>query len=189
MRHTKTRKKNSTNLNKSLILKKVFFLAVLLTFVINTDSVLSQETLLATVVKVVDGDTLRIQGKSVPPTARRYKDGTLGVRLKGIDAPELTQPYGRESKTNLEKLILGKTVIIHISDLDRYGRIVGYVFFNGKNINLEQVKSGYAWAYIEYLERPYISEFYEAEKNARDKKIGIWKNPNPIPPWEYRKRR
>jgi endonuclease YncB( thermonuclease family) len=62
------------------------------------------------------------------------------------------------------------------------------VYLNGKNINLEQVKAGFAWAYAQFLDRPYASEFYNAEKEARKKKLGLWKESNPMPPWEWRKR-
>ncbi|MEM3647082.1 MAG: thermonuclease family protein [Thermofilum sp.] len=141
------------------------------------------------VVRVPDGDTIRLELPYSVPGVRTYKDGTIAVRLRGVDAPELSQPYGRESKAHLEGLVLGKTVRVEIKDIDRYGRIVGYVWVNGTNVNLEQVRKGYAWAYAEYLDRPYASEFYEAEKEARKNRLGLWRESNPTPPWEYRKRR
>jgi hypothetical protein len=52
---------------------------------------------------------------------------------------------------------------------------------------LEQVKRGFAWAYTEYLDSSYISEFYSVEKEARNKEKGLWKQANPTPPWEWRK--
>jgi endonuclease YncB( thermonuclease family) len=61
------------------------------------------------------------------------------------------------------------------------------VYVNGLNVNLEQVKRGYAWVYLEFLDRPYVSEFYSAEKEARSKGLGLWKQTNPTPPWEWRK--
>lgn len=57
------------------------------------------------------------------------------------------QRYGIESKENLSSLIENQFVFVKIIDIDRYGRVSGYVYINGKNINLEQVKSGYAWTY------------------------------------------
>jgi endonuclease YncB( thermonuclease family) len=120
--------------------------------------------------------------------AKLHKDGTISVRLRGVDAPEKDQAYGMEAKESLKELIGRKTVKLDIKDIDRYGRVVAYVFVNGVNVNLEQVKRGYAWAYTEYLDRPYASEFYEAEKQARKQRFGLWKELNPTPPWEWRKK-
>ena len=65
--------------------------------------------------------------------------------------------------------------------------MVGIVYLDSRNINVEMVKEGYAWAYKEYLKSPYASEFLDAEKEARDKRLGLWKQANPQPPWEFRK--
>ncbi len=77
--------------------------------------------------------------------------------------------------------------MVKVVDIDRYGRIAGYIYVGNVLINLEQVKAGYAWAYTQYLDRPYASEFYNAEKEAREKKRGLWQEANPKPPWEWRK--
>lgn len=129
----------------------------------------SAQTIEAKVAKVMDGDTIRLEYQGSVPGVKRYKDGTVAVRLRGVDARELSQPYGRESKSQLEGQALGKIVRVQVMDIDRYGRIVGYVYVNGLNVNLEQIRNGYAWAYTEYLDRPYASEFYEAEKEAEVK--------------------
>lgn len=141
-----------------------------------------------TVKRVLDGDTIHLMSDSIPIVgAKTHKDGTVSVRFRGIDAPEKRQPFGLEAKANLENLIEQKTVKIAVKDIDRYGRIAGYVYLNNKNINLEQVKAGYAWAYSEYLDRPYASEFYKAERQARKDKKGLWQQANPQAPWEWRK--
>lgn len=140
------------------------------------------------VVRVLDGDTIHLLSEtSLPPHIKTHKNQTVSIRFRGIDAPEKDQPFGPESKENLKRLIENKKVIVDIKDVDRYGRIAGYIYCNGKNINLEQVRQGYAWAYTEYLDRPYASEFYNAEKEARKNKLGLWKQSNPKPPWEWRK--
>ncbi len=139
--------------------------------------------------KVVDGDTIHVYLYEDVIGVKKHKKGTVIVRLRGIDAPEKDQPFGQDAKRNLKNLVGGKEIKIVIRDIDRYGRIVGYVFVGKTNVNLEQVKLGFAWAYIEYLDRPYTSEFYEAEKNARIRKLGLWRESNPIPPWVWRKRR
>jgi endonuclease YncB( thermonuclease family) len=141
--------------------------------------------------QVSDGDTFKLE----------TTEGTkLKVRIYGIDAPEkekfsrrtgkiskLGQPYGDEAYNALGSKILSKKVKVEIMDIDRYRRTVGIVYLNGKNINLEMVKEGWAWAYKEYLDRPYASEYLDAEKEARAKRFGLWRQLNPQPPWEFRK--
>jgi len=164
------------------------FIFFLLTFLISSFSYALEVS--GIVVRVLDGDTIHfLTGERLPTQIKVHKDGTVSVRFRGIDAPEKDQPYGLESKENLKNLIENKKVKIEIKDIDRYGRVAGYVYLNGKNINLEQVKQGYAWAYTEFLDRPYASEFYEAEKEARKNRLGLWKQSNPTPPWEWRKRK
>jgi len=141
-----------------------------------------------TVTRVLDGDTFHCIPDILINGAKFHKDGTISVRLRGVDAPEKRQPSGIEAKESLKELIGRKTVKLDIKDIDRYGRVVAYVFVNGVNVNLEQVKRGYAWAYSEYLNRPYASEFYDAERQARKQRLGLWKELNPTPPWEWRKK-
>jgi micrococcal nuclease len=143
------------------------------------------------VVKVTDGDTIQV----------KTPEGTiLKVRLYGIDAPETEkysrrtgriskagQPYGEGAYRALESKVLDKRVRVDIVDIDRYKRMVGIVSFGNRNINLEMVKEGWAWAYKEYLQRPYASEYIDAEKEARSKGLRLWQQRNPMPPWEFRK--
>ena len=68
-----------------------------------------------------------------------------------------------------------------------YNREVCMIKKSGQDINLEMVQEGYAWAYGQYLKRPYASDYIDAERNARDKRLGLWKDSNPMPPWEFRK--
>jgi len=146
-------------------------------------------TITGTVTRVLDGDTFHLLPESgIPQNVKVHKDGTISVRLRGIDAPEKRQPYGQEAKESLKSLIGGKTIKVEVKDIDRYGRIAGYVFVDGINVNLKQIERGFAWAYTEYLDRPYASEFYNAEKEARKQNLGLWKQLNPTPPWEWRKR-
>jgi endonuclease YncB( thermonuclease family) len=133
---------------------------------------------------VSDGDTLWVR------TAEHRK---LKVRLYGIDAPEVRhrdkpgQPFGREAATALRSKVRGEHVSVEVRDIDQYGRLVGIVRFEGRDINLEMVNEGWAWAYRAYLERPYASEYIEAEKKARADRLGLWKEANPQPPWEFRR--
>ena len=125
------------------------------------------------VVSIHDGDTITIlQGKQ-----------QIKVRLFGIDAPELKQPYGKKSKQFLASLIAGQMVEVEPKGKDRYKRTLGIIYYKGQDINAQMVLNGYAWAYVKYS-RMYVDQ----EKTAREKKLGLWQSSNPTPPWEWRKR-
>jgi len=68
-----------------------------------------------------------------------------------------------------------------------YRREVCHVTLNGMDVNLEMVRLGHAWAYVHYLKKPYKALYVDAETEARNKRIGLWKDSNPVPPWEYQK--
>ena len=133
------------------------------------------------VVKVVDGDTIYV----LDDAFTEHK-----IRLAGIDAPERNQPYGLASRKHLGTLIGGKTVTIEYSKHDRYGRIVGKVVINGVDTCLEQIKAGLAWHYKKY-ENEQVPEdrkkYAQAEDQARTERIGLWRDNNPRPPWEFRR--
>lgn len=127
----------------------------------------------AKVIRVIDGDTIEILDGENKKRARLY----------GIDAPELKQAYGEQSKRFLGSLIDRKNVEIIQKDKDKYGRILAIIKLEGKDINQIMVKSGFAWAYIYYSDS-YLNE----EKEARAKKIGLWKDENPTEPYKWRKK-
>ena len=125
------------------------------------------------VVSIHDGDTITVlQNKQ-----------QIKVRLFGIDAPELKQPYGKKSKQFLANLIAGKVVEVEPKGKDRYKRTLGIIHHKGQDINAQMVLNGYAWAYVKYS-RIYVDQ----EKTARENKRGLWQSSNPTPPWEWRKR-
>jgi micrococcal nuclease len=140
----------------------------------------SIRTIEGTVISVSDGDTFKLE----------TSEGTkVKVRLYGIDAPEKKQPYGNEAFDALKSKILRQGVTVDVVTIDRYKRTVGIVSLNGRNINIEMIREGWAWAYTEYLKRPYASEYINAENEARAKGLGLWKQRNPQPPWEFRRMR
>jgi endonuclease YncB( thermonuclease family) len=134
------------------------------------------------VVGVADGDTLTV----LDSTHTQHK-----IRLSGIDAPEKSQPFGDRSKQSLSALTFGKRITVEWDKRDRYGRIVGKVItLNGTDANLEQIKAGMAWHYKMYeREQPREDRkaYADAERDARDTRMGLWQNAQSIPPWEYRK--
>ena len=131
-------------------------------------------------VKVLDGDTVHVLDQS----KTKHK-----IRLSGIDAPERKQLFSDKSTKNLSSFIAGKKVEVEYYKRDRYGQIVGKLTKDGHDINLLQVKHGYAWHFKPYqkeqskLDRALYSS---AEIEAREKTIGLWSVPA-VPPWEYRK--
>jgi micrococcal nuclease len=84
-------------------------------------------------------------------------------------------------------MVFGKIVTMEIHDTDRYGRSVANVLIDGKSLNEELVKAGYAWVYMQYCKTPVCQEWYQYEADARAQKIGLWSHPKPIPPWEFRR--
>lgn len=139
----------------------------------------SAETLTGRVIGVHDGDTIKV-----------LVDRTQhNIRFAGIDAPELHQAFGRVSRKNLASAVAGKTVSVEWHKKDRYKRLVGKVLLDGRDINLEQMKDGMAWHYVEYKKEQTPDDrvlYASSENDARTKHIGLWHDPNPMPPWEWR---
>jgi micrococcal nuclease len=128
------------------------------------------------VVGVSDGDTIKV-----------LKDGKqVKIRLAAIDCPEKGQPYGQKAKQFTPDLVAGKVVKVWETDTDRYGRIVGFVFVGDKNLNKELLKAGLAWHYKQYSRDP---EMAKLEFQARSAKRGLWAEPDPVPPWEWRRQK
>lgn len=110
----------------------------------------------------------------------------------GIDAPEKAQAFGNKSKQSLSDLVYEKQVVVKFSKQDRYGRTVGKILINGLDANLEQIKSGLAWHYKKYQKEQPVgdrSEYASSEEKARTEKLGLWVDPEPTPPWDWRKKK
>ncbi|MSN26006.1 MAG: nuclease [Geobacter sp.] len=133
---------------------------------------------------VYDGDTILLATR---------EESRLKIRLYGIDAPETTkpdapgQPFGAIAKRTLMYKVMGRQVLAEIVDIDKYQRAVAIIRYNGRDINREMVSEGMAWAYRQYLQGAYASEYIEEESRARSHRRGLWREPNPRPPWDYRK--
>ncbi|KAJ1688753.1 hypothetical protein LUZ63_012908 [Rhynchospora breviuscula] len=111
--------------------------------------------------------------------ARDYR-----IRLRGIDAPEINMEYGREARDELRKLIQGKPLTIQVYGKDRYRRLVGDVYCNGTFIQEKLLRRGCAWHYEVYDKRP---SFAQWQREARNAHRGLWANPNPVAPWEFKR--
>lgn len=116
-----------------------------------------------TVDHVMDGDTF------VLTTGQK-------VRLIGMDAPELGRHYSYEAKAKLEEFVLNKTVTLEkdVSEKDKYGRLLRYVYIGDVFVNLELVRLGYAEEFSYFPDVKYENEFKLAEEEANATKIGMW---------------
>ena len=129
------------------------------------------------VISVKDGDTLILKDNS---------DKLYKVRLADIYAPEIAQPFGRSAKKLLEDLALDKVVRVNYTQVDKYGRLIGEVYLaDGKMLNEEAIKAGLAWHYR--VKNPHSTFLEKMEYKAWKKKLGLWVQDKPIPPWEFRR--
>jgi len=152
---------------------KSAFLALMLLILPQADL----KTINGKVISIKDGDTFSIKDQR----GRFYK-----VRLADVDAPEITQPFGRPAKRLMEDLVLKKVVRINYTQVDKYKRLIGKVFLpNGKILNEEALKAGLAWHYR--VKHPHSTYLEKMEYKAWKKKIGLWVQEKPIPPWEFRR--
>ena len=124
---------------------------------------------LAKVIRVIDGDTIEIEGGE-------------RVRYIGMDTPETVDPrksvqcFGVEASNKNKELVEGKTVLLKkdISERDRYGRLLRYVFINNNLINLELVEQGFAYSDTVPPDVEYQDLFLKAQSEARAAGIGLW---------------
>jgi endonuclease YncB( thermonuclease family) len=113
-------------------------------------------TLTGKIVKMADGDTLTILDAS---------NEQHRIRLAGIDAPEKGQPFGTKAREALAGKVFGQAVRVEVIDVDRYHREVGRIYLSERFINMEMVRDGFAWRYVQY-DKP--GEFITAENEARE---------------------
>ncbi|MGS5088270.1 thermonuclease family protein [Hydrogenophaga sp. A37] len=134
----------------------------------------ADDVLNGAVVRVADGDTLTLA-----------VDGgeLVRVRLTEIDAPERGQPYNQVARRSLVELCLKQPARVESASQDKYGRTLGRVFCDGVDANAEQVRRGLAWAFTKYLTDARIAEL---ESQARGAGVGLWRDPSPWAPWEFR---
>ena len=155
---------------------KTTLLKLLFCFFFFTTSLLSAETVVGKCVGVTDGDTATVLVNG---------NQQVKVRFHGIDAPESKQDFGQRAKQKLSDLIFAKEVRVNVLEKDRYGRSVAKVYVGSIYTNLEMVRSGLAWHYVQYA--PNDTDLANAEKEARKNKIGLWSHSDPTPPWQWRR--
>ena len=148
---------------------------VLLILISFCPAAVSADQLHGRVVRIQDGDTLTLL------TSNREE---VRVRLAEIDCPERKQAWGTKARQALAEKVFQVSVRVAVVDVDRYERVVGRVFFDGRDINRELVSEGHAWVYRRYMtDRSLLDD----EAAARSASRGLWGDSRPIPPWEYRR--
>ena len=126
------------------------------------------------VVGVTDGDTIKVL----------HDDRAEIVRLVGVDAPEKRQPYGDRARRFTSELVFDRTVTVLISGRDRNGRLLGEVVLpDGRSLNQELVRAGYAWWFRKYSRDVTLARL---EEEARQGRRGLWATEGPQAPWDYR---
>lgn len=128
------------------------------------------------IVGVHDGDTV----KAIDAANVQHK-----IRLQGIDAPEIGQPFGNNARDRLAALTMGKAIEVHTHGQDKYGRTLARLIVEGTDVATHMIRDGLAWHYAKYDHSPALAA---AEREARAARRGLWADRAPVPPWDWRAR-
>jgi endonuclease YncB( thermonuclease family) len=134
------------------------------------------ETWQGTCVSVIDGDSLMVS----------HESGKKEVRLYGIDTPEFDQPYGRQARAFTRSLVLQKKVTVEPVEIDKYGRTVAKVNTPEGCVNERLIAEGCAWVYKRYCKAGDQKAWSALEQTARQQGVGLWSQPDPTAPWDFR---
>ena len=162
--------------------RRLGLMALFLT-ILNTTACAAPQTLPGRIVGVTDGDTV---------TLLDAQDAQHKIRLAGIDAPESRMPYGQQAKAHLAALVFGQDVVAIARKKDRYGRTIATLMLGQKDVNLSMVEVGLAWHYKHYAKEQPAAEaraYAQAEVQAKDCGLGLWRDDEPTAPWEWRRSR
>lgn len=129
---------------------------------------------------VYDGDTLSVE----------TRDGKVySIWLKGVDAPESKQNYGKKSRKALAELVEGKEVSVVVHKKGQFDRYIGNVYLNGEDIGFKQIEAGMAWHFKQYSYEQTPEErkkYAQAQAAAQNDRRGLWEDKEPVAPWVYR---
>ena len=126
------------------------------------------------VVRILDGDTVEVLDAAKQ---------THRVRLANIDAPERRQAFGEVARQALATMAYRQKIEVIDKGGDQYGRRIGVLMLNGRDLNAAMIGQGLAWVYARYNSDPSLPAL---EQKARAARIGLWADQNPIPPWQFR---
>ena len=140
----------------------------------------SAETFTGHVSEITDGDTLTLL------VGRQHRK----INLAAIDAPERYQAWGDQSRTNLSRLALNQTAVATCTELNQRGELICKLEVIQRDIGLEQLQDGMAWWFRQDANTQSAedqSAYGNAELIAKLKRLGLWRDTNPIPPWQFRR--
>lgn len=152
----------------------------LLTLLLAPATLQARPPLTGYVLWVHDGDTVDVLTSDL---------STVRVRLYGVDCPESDQLHGLAATLFSAWHSWLREVEVRVMDRDRYGRLVGWVLVDPerRNLNHMLVEQGHAWVYEQYCRARECAVLLRAQNAARQARLGLWQNPNPMPPWDWRK--
>lgn len=128
------------------------------------------------VVSVLDGDTYDLKTSD---------NQRLRIRMEGIDAPERGMPYYKASRDYLSQMCAGKKVRARWLKKDRNGRLLAWTYLpDGRELSRDMLRTGWAWHFTKYNSDPSLAALQTA---ARQRRTGLWADPRPVAPWDYRK--
>ncbi len=160
----------------------VLMIGTLMAMLLFSLAVQAGESLTGKAVRIIDGDTLVLLNED---------NQQIRIRLAGIDTPERKQPFGKRAKRALAELAAGKIVIGDCPKTDRYGRRICKIEVESVDVGLELIRRGLAWHYKKYAheQSPEDRKAYaDSEDQAKKNRIGLWTDPSPVPPWQWRHR-
>lgn len=131
------------------------------------------------VIEVVEGDILLVVLKS---------GDTISAKINNIECPEINQSFGDVAKSFTEKLCLKKEITLSYSNYDKDLNFLSEVTLKkGKDLGAMLLEQGLAWHYAKGLTtHPNTSLYINLEEEAKDKRKGLWKEPEQVPPWTFR---
>ena len=132
---------------------------------------------MATVVKVIDGDTIKVA----------TEQGVTIVRLYGIDSPEKSQAHGQSARDFAASMVFGKIVDVAPVGRDRYGRTVAIVMVGTQCLQEQLLLQGYAWVYPQYCREKFCQAWSTLQGISAGNRVGLWMDPAPVQPWVWRK--
>jgi len=131
----------------------------------------------ATVVRVIDGDTIKVVDET----------GLTTVRLYGIDSPEKSQAFGLVAKDFVEMMIKGKIVDVLPTGGRTYDRSVAVVMFGTQCLQEQLLLAGYAWVYPQYCKKSFCQAWEKLQRISAGNRVGLWSGSAPVRPWVWRK--
>lgn len=165
-----------------ILVAAAFLVNMVFKHLVDAGNVPTEETFLAKVVRVGDGDTLTI----MDPQNQKIK-----IRLASIDAPEYKQTFGKESRAYLNQLIYDKTIKVQNLGLDPYNRVLAKIWYQNKDVQLQLIEEGMAWHYAYFAKKQQtdaeFKQYEQAQKQAKANQLGLWKDPKAISPWNFKR--